>query len=433
MCSHDALRPVRIFFLCLALACLSLFAAACAGFLQPAGRVPQHFRLIVTGGTAGEIDPQGCGCRSLGGMERRAGFAAAEHAAGNPVLLLDSGNLLFASATTPDQEDLRKADCLLRSIDSMQTAALNVSAADCAAGPDFIRSRAGQVMLISANLRDATGALLFSPHMVTTAGRARIGIFGLSGPASPQVPSVQVDDPAACAAAAVKALQRARCDVVVLLSQLSEEHNRRVISAVPGIHFVLGSCDGPARAEPLCSGDSWAISPGQRGTHAAVMACLLDGRGRAFVHAGPPRAEGRPEDQSARGSFTLSLAPLDSSVPNDPAVELLLETCREEGVRRQLESRRLHYRDSVPAVDMNGLSEIQQRRSVRLMNEIACGNHPIAACTADSQLCRDMARLVTESVRAGMSDGAVHFALAREMQSRTRAGDIQLDKPGLLH
>ncbi len=430
MHANDSIRPVRMLFLCFALAGLSLFAGACAGFMKPAGNEPKRFTLIVTNGTAGALEPQGCACRHAGGMERRAGCIAAARAAGNPVLVLDSGNLLFAPGETPSRESLLSAGVLLAGIGRIQTAAINVAASDCAAGADFIKKAAGQVVLLSSNLRDAAGGLLFSPHLVTTLNRTRIGVFGLTNPAPSCPDGIHADDPVPAAAVTVKALQRARCDVIVLLSQLSEEQNRSLIAAVPGIHFVLGSSDGPARAEPVRSGDSYAIAPGQRGTHAAVVECMIEGRGPAFIYAGGEHAESRTDMQPARGRFTFRLAALDSSVPADPAVGLLLETFREDRARRRLSSRGLHYQDAVPAADMSGLTETVRRRAVRLMNEIDCENRPIAACAADSQLCRDMARRVAEGVRAGLGDSAVGFSVLREIQSRTRRNDIDLDKTG---
>jgi hypothetical protein len=134
--------------------------------------------------------------------------------------------------------------------------------------------------------------------------------------------------------------------------------------------------------------------------------------------------------QPASGRFTVRLAALDNSVPNDPGAALLLETFRQERARRQLNSRALHYHDSVPSVDMSGLTEAGRKRAVRLMNEIACTNRPIAACTTESQQCRDMARMIAEGVRSGLGDGAVQFSVLREMQSRARSLDVQLDKSG---
>lgn len=427
------MRTMRLFFLCLSLAGLSLLTGACAGFMKPVSREPKRFTLIVTGGTAGALEPQGCACRRLGGIERLAGFIAQTRAPGSPLLVLDTGNLLFAPDTGHSQKDLRNAGFLLRSIRHMQTSALNVSASDCAAGAEFLKKSAGQVPLLSANLRDsATHELLFSPYLITTVNRSRIGIFGLTGAAaSSGTTGTYADDPIASAAPVVKALQRARCDAIVLLSQLSDEQNQRLLAAVSGIHFVFGSSDGPARAAPLRSGDSYALAPGQS-THAAVVECLREGRGPAFNYAGDTISDRQTgmQPQPTRGSFTFRLAPLDSSVPNDPAVEMLLETFREEGARRQLSSRGLHYRDAVPAVDMSGLTETGRRRALRLMNAIACKNGPIAACAADSQQCRDMGRMIVEGVRSGLSDGAVQFTVLREIQARAHSRDVPLDKSG---
>jgi len=427
----------RIAPLFMMLAAVALLAGSCAGFPKTTGRGPKRFTLIVTGGTAGALEPQGCACRRLGGMARRAGLIARERSPGAPVLVLDSGNLLFRPGTPAGREDLDNAQCLLNCAGRMHTAALNVSARDCAAGADFLKKNAAATALISSNLQDGTtGEPLFAPFLTTALSGVRIGIFGLTGrDGSSAAHGIRVEDPAASARRAVSALQRADCDVIVLLSQLTGEQNRQLLAEVSGIHFVLGSCDEPPDDSPARAGDGYTIAPGQHGTHAAVLDCMLEGRGPAFEYAGGTRSGGpdarqvQPGKPPSRGRFTVRLAALDGSVPADPDMEPLLETCREEHVRRDLQARHLRYNDSVPAVDMSGLDESGKKRAVRLMNELSCPDRSIAQCAADTQLCRDMGLLVVKSVRAGLSDGTVRFKVLRAMQARERPGDIPLDKP----
>lgn len=436
------MRIYRIHVLLVVLAGMSLLMNACAGTLRLGSQGPQRFTLIVTGGAAGEPTAQGCACRRLGGMERMSGCVGQARAAAPGPLVLNCGNLLFAHNSKPSQQDLQNATFLLHSIRHMQAAAMNVSERDCAAGASFLKEHAGQTALLSSNLRDsATGELLFSPYLITTLNRVRIGIFGLSG-ASGSAPAhgIRVDDPLLSAAPVVNELKRKGCDVIVLLSQLSEEQNLRLLTGVPGIHFVLGSADAPARAEPLRSGDGYSIAPGQ-GTHVAVLECLLEGRGPAFTHIGAketekPSAQAQSQQtpaEAARGRFSYQLTALDSTVPSDPAVELLIETLREERLRQAMQEQRLQFRDSVPAVDMGTMTEAGRKRAIRLMNEISCADRRIADCAADTELCRETGRMVTEGVRAGQTDGAIQFTVLRAMQAHTADQDIPLDKPAVLH
>jgi len=429
----------RIASLFILLAAVSLMAAACAGIPKPAARGPKRFVLLATNGTAGALEAQGCACRRLGGMARRAGCIARARVAGPPVLVLDSGNLLFAHGGDPGPQERQAARVLLDCISRMQTTAVNVSARDCAAGADFLQKSSAGPALVSANLRDSTtGELLFAPFLTRSVNRARIGIFGLTGPDTmPEGPGIRVDDPLSSARKAVGALQRAGCDVVVLLSQLTDEQNRQLLAQVPGIHFVLGSSEAQPGGEPIRCADAHIISPGQHGTHAALVDCTLEGSGPVFVHAGEtpfekPGAAPTPSGpQTARGRFTLVIRALGSDVPADPDIELLVENFRAERAGRRLQADGVRYLEAVPGIDMRGLDETDRKRAVRLMNELSCTNSTIALRAADTQLCRDMGRVVVEGVRAGLSDGAVQFRVVRETQARLRARDIPLDKPSV--
>ena len=435
------MRIHRIHVLLVVLAGMSLLMSACASLLRPGSQEPRRFTLIATSGIAGALTAQGCGCRRLGGMERTSGCVEKTRTTAPGALVLDCGNLLFAHTGTPAQQDLQTAELLLRNINHMQTAAMNVSERDCAAGASFLKENAGQAALLSSNVRDsATGELLFSPYLITTLNRVRIGIFGLSGtPGAKPAPGIRVDDPLLCAAPVVRALQRKGCDVIVLLSQLSEEQNLHLLTAVPGIHFVLGSPDAPARAEPLRSGNGYSIAPGQ-GTHVAVLECLLEGRGPAFTHIEAqepeePAAQAQPQQspaEAARGRFSYQLTALDSTVPSDPAVELMIETLRVDRLRQAMQTQQLHFSNTVPAVDIEGLTDAGRKRAIRLMNEISCEGRRIADCAAGTELCRETGRMVVEGVRAGQTDGAIQFTIQRAMQTRT-ADDIPLDKPAVLH
>lgn len=435
------MQTIRIPAILIVLAGMSLLMCACAGTLRPGSQEPQRFTLIVTSGTAGALTAQGCGCRRLGGMERMSGCVEQTRAAAPSPLVLDCGNLLFAHNSKPSQQDLQNAEILLQNISHMQATAINVSERDCAAGADFLKANAGQVALLSSNVRDsATGELLFSPYLITTLNRVRIGIFGLSAASGSTPTGIRVDDPLLSAAPVVSALQRKGCDVIVLLSQLREEQNLHLLTGVPGIHFVFGSSDAPARAEPLRSGDGYSIAPGQ-GTHVAVLECLLEGHGPAFTHIGAketeePAAHAQPQQtpvEAARGRFSYQLTALDSTVPSDPAVELMIETLREDRLRQDMQTQQLPFRHVVPAVDIAGLTEAGRKRAIRLMNEISCGDRRIADCAADTELCRETGRMVAEGVRAGQTDGAIQFTVLRAMQTRTADQDIPLDKPAVLH
>jgi hypothetical protein len=214
--------------------------------------------------------------------------------------------------------------------------ALNLGRADLLLPSALLRSIAARAAfpLLSANIVDAGGTTPFKASIVKDAGGLRLGIFGLSGDqqlgASAQPGrDLAVQDPVAAARATVAALRR-KSQLVVALSQLGLEEESRLAREVPGIDVILGGFTRQATPAPRIEGATLILHPGAKGMQL----------GRLELQIAPERSGGWVSRAAARGGeariYDWRLVPLDATIPDHPALTVLLERHREELRARHL-------------------------------------------------------------------------------------------------
>jgi 2',3'-cyclic-nucleotide 2'-phosphodiesterase (5'-nucleotidase family) len=199
--------------------------------------------------------------------------------------LLDAGNALFKTADSIDPTSKQRAEFILTTMGELGTTAMAVGKRDLAAGPDFLRKAAARakVQLLSANLVDGGGRLLFSATTQLNIAGARIGLLGLS-PLQPGG-GVQSKPPVQAALAEARKL-RAKVDLVIALAavpyadalQLSKE-------AGDSIDLILQSHEARGTGIPQRSGTSYVIPTGERGREISRLELDLAGSG-PFVDLG---------------------------------------------------------------------------------------------------------------------------------------------------
>jgi 2',3'-cyclic-nucleotide 2'-phosphodiesterase (5'-nucleotidase family) len=179
--------------------------------------------------------------------------------------VLDAGNALFKASASSDDVSRRRAELLLRTMGQLRTAAMAVGARDLAAGPEFLKKTAAKakVRLLSANLVDDRGALLFEPSMRTSIAGIRVGVLGISplqsGAQMRGTPPVQ-------AALAEARKLKGKVDLIIALAavpyadalQLSKE-------AGDTIDLILQSHEGRGVGIPQRNGGAFVIPTGERG------------------------------------------------------------------------------------------------------------------------------------------------------------------------
>jgi hypothetical protein len=214
--------------------------------------------------------------------------------------------------------------------------ALNLGPADLLLPPALLRSIAKDAPfpLLSANVVDAKGRAPFPGWTVKDVGGVRVGIFGLSG--NPRLPvgplpgrDLVVQDPTAAARRAVAELRRS-CRLVILLSQLGLDGDARLAREVPGIDVILGGYDRATTPTPHLEGGALIVHAGAKGMQLGRLELEI-----------PPDAQGPwTARAAARGTaarvYDWKLVPLDTSLPDQPALAALLDRHREQLRERNL-------------------------------------------------------------------------------------------------
>jgi len=179
--------------------------------------------------------------------------------------VLDAGNALFKASVSSDDASRRRAEFILRAMGQLRTAAMAVGARDLVDGPEFLKKTAAKakVRLLSVNLVDDRGALLFEPSMRTSISGIRVGVLGISPLQSGG--RMRGNPPVQAALAEARKL-KGKVDLIVALAavpyadalQLSKE-------AGDTIDLILQSHEGRGVGIPQRNGDGFVIPTGERG------------------------------------------------------------------------------------------------------------------------------------------------------------------------
>jgi 2',3'-cyclic-nucleotide 2'-phosphodiesterase (5'-nucleotidase family) len=205
-------------------------------------------------------------------------------------------------------------------------------------GLAFLRQEASRGLpLVSSNLVDsATKTWIVKPYIIKKVGAIRVAFFGL---VSPDIRTdiykeaggkFLVKEPVK-AAREMTGILRGKADVIILLSALSSDRQQEVISAAPGIHFVLGGRDSRYVQSPLWERQTPILESYKYGMYAGKLQLT-------FVNASSPYSYERTEEQarqqassgdelrtsrkppSRNNHFRWTLIPLDMSIPEDKEV-----------------------------------------------------------------------------------------------------------------
>jgi len=237
---------------------LGLVAVAAAGIADPrdqnddAGDAVKLFTLVYNVNNAGYVDVCGCKRKEVrqGSLTRRSSFLKQFRTTGREILLLDGGSALYPINDTVKPSEMpdaiSKARLIVESYNRMGYAAMAVGPYDLIAGLASLKDleKTAKFKLLSANLVDADGKLIFAPHAVFEVAGVKVGVFGLTLDTIPLprmkkwAPGCRVTDPFAAAQKALDEL-RPKSDMVVALAYLREEKNFELVEKLRNLEILI--------------------------------------------------------------------------------------------------------------------------------------------------------------------------------------------------
>lgn len=199
------------------------------------------------------------------------------------VLVLDSGNALFANAGVATEPEKARAGFILGVMEQLGTRVMAVGQRDLSAGLPFLEklAKGSKVKLLSANLLRG-GKRVFDAGVVIDAGGVKVGIVGLTA-VGPVAPDKDVNAGATIAAAreALKALGPR--DLTIVLAATSYADGMQLSTELKGeVDFVIqsGEFRGTQPAQRMDDTSAMLFASAQKGQALAkVQVSLGNGKG----------------------------------------------------------------------------------------------------------------------------------------------------------
>jgi hypothetical protein len=303
-----------------ALAGLALLtsAALSSGLLHAA-------TLVHSNDLLGDLEPCGCRTNPLGGLARKANLLS--HLEDTSLLQLDAGDLLFSANSVPellkDQAELQ-ARYLLKTLDGLHHDAVVPGEKDFALGfKTFEKLRKGtKIRFLAANLvmrkggRAAFEKSALFERKEKNGKTIKIAVVGIVG-TDLSLPSELKALPAIATAKREVAALRKKADLVVLLTHVGLEEDRRLASQVPGVDIIIGGHTQSFLQEPQTVGKTIIYQSSFRNQYLGVLPLHKPFKGEGYkligLDAGYDSPEGKPTatDLSV-AEFKKALAELNS-------------------------------------------------------------------------------------------------------------------------
>ena len=295
-------------------------------------------RLLYQSNVLGEFEPCTCRDNPVGGLAQgvaRLNELRAESTV--PTFVFDAGDRLFQHdlVAVSQEEAARRLRALLL-VDGGNLARLDaagIGGLDLGGGLDYLQKLAQRAAypFVSANLVDPAGARLFAPSTVLRQGDLAVGVTSVL-PGDLSMDTWKTADPYRAAKAEVAALRAAGVDLVVVLSNLGLDADRK-LARVSRADVILGSRSREILSDAPRLGSALISHAGSRGRYVGDVRWYAEGPGKAPHLVGtthPVLADGRqePAAQSLVRRVLIRLAdprlgvePLRPGDPGHPGTE----------------------------------------------------------------------------------------------------------------
>ncbi len=256
-------------------------------FSDPAtsGESGMRARVVFTSNQLGEFEPCACKDLPLGGLAQATGLVQElREASEAPLFFFDAGDRFFRFdvAAISQEEAQRRLKAMLM-VDAGNVGRLDaagIGGLELGAGLEYLKrlDQRARYPMVSANLTDHDGALLFPASVVIERGGLRVGLTSVL-PGKVWHDDYETSDPMKAARDEVKTLRAAGVDLVVLASNLGLDGDKK-LARVAKPDLLLGSRSREILSEGQRVGGTVISHAGSRGRYLGEVRWYGEGKGR---------------------------------------------------------------------------------------------------------------------------------------------------------
>lgn len=199
------------------------------------------------------------------------------------------------------------------------------------------------IELLASNLSCAKKPDCMSTMVKLRSGGLVIGLIGLVGKRGKLPPGLKIKDPIEAARDKVKTLSMTseRADLIIALSNMGLDADRKLAQQVDGIDFIIGAGDDRMILVPRAVGESLLLQPYKLGEYLGLMDLKIDHlpHGRLvdkleIMRTRRALQEGRGDETklkkklaSYKGAniFRAALRPLSADIKDEPSLAKMVE------------------------------------------------------------------------------------------------------------
>ncbi len=261
--------------------------------------------ILSTTATSGETSSCGCAKNDIGGIAKRATVIRSERADG-PVLLVDAGDF----GASKDFDPWAKTTFIYDLMSDLGYDAITPGEVELLKGLDAVKdlyARHPEVRVVSANIRDTAGNLIWDESAIVEKDGVKFGVTGVTGQAfydfnlargNQEVDDFTFGDPREALERVLPKLRK-EADVVVVLLHESPADAEKTAEEISGIDVLVVGHNPGHRFAPDRVGETLLVRPGNRGQYISVLDLTLDENGRVADYSGEalPLGDGVAPDQ----------------------------------------------------------------------------------------------------------------------------------------
>jgi 2',3'-cyclic-nucleotide 2'-phosphodiesterase (5'-nucleotidase family) len=238
----------------------------------------------------------------LGGLARRVAFIDRTRTEGDKIIVVDTGCFYPDARSLEPARAKAKAELIGRIYRRMGVTAVNVSDLELQQGVAFLKGEITKGLpLTSANIIDNNAKLVFPNYKIKKVDRIRIGFFGLTRQSLDENlaerEGVAVKDPLVAAKDTVQRLRK-KADMVVLLSDLGQELDRKIAAEVSDIDFIFDSRDVSYGYSQKLD-NAYLLTSSKDGKNIGRLRMLIDNPSKPFTEDSADRIKQQIRDIDA--------------------------------------------------------------------------------------------------------------------------------------